>query len=353
MTDILDNANVIAGKDPSGALGVIAEQFKQTDFDAQVWKPEHDNREITNIVVSGMGGSALAALVVKVLLHAELSIPFEVVRGYSLPSYVGRNTLVIASSYSGNTEETLSTLEQAEKAGSQLGIIASGGKLMDIATNYNIAHIPLPGGIQPRMAMIYNLRAVFALLENFGIVNRSWLDELEKLSGWLGRETAQWTPDIPTEHNYAKQIALQAVGKSPVFYGSPLTAPLAYKWKISWNETAKNTAFWNEYPEFNHNEFMGWTSHPVEKPFAVFDLVSSFDTARVRQRFELSDRLLSGRRPHATTVELKGESPLAQLLWGAILADFSSTYTAILNGVDPTPVVLIERLKAELADDPR
>lgn len=353
MTDILDNVNVIAQRDPEGALEVIANQYKQAAFDAKVQSPEHDDRAISSVVVTGMGGSALAALIVKVLLNKELSIPFDIIRGYDLPAYVNRNTLVIASSYSGNTEETLSALEQAETKEAQVAILASGGKLIDIATRDDIAHVLLPSGAQPRMAMIYNLRGLFALLEAFGVVEDKWLKELEQLSGWLEDETSHWTPNIPTNDNYAKQLALQVIGKTPVFYGSPLTAPLAYKWKISWNETAKNIAFWNEFPEFNHNEFMGWVSHPVEKPFAVVDILSPLDKPRVRQRFELTDRLLSGLRPHAYTLELKGETLLAQLLWGAILADFASTYAAILNQVDPTPVVLIEKLKKELAEDPR
>lgn len=345
---VLDNQNLLKERDPSGALGVAADQYQQTECDVVVWNKEHDDREITGIVVTGMGGSALAALIAKVWLQTDLKIPFDIIRGYDLPAYVNRNTLVIASSYSGNTEETLSALEQAEKVGAQLGIIASGGKLIDIAGGYNIAHINLPDGIQPRMAMIDNLRGLVALLENFGVVHGR-LDEIAQLSGWLGRESAQWHPDIPTEQNYAKQLAEHAVGKTPVFYGGALTAPLAYKWKISWNETAKNVAFWNEYPEFNHNEFMGWVSHPVEKPFAVFDLVSNLEHSQIRKRFELSDRLLSGKRPKAEVVMLEGESLLAQLLWGAILADFASIYAAILNGVDPVPVELIERLKKDLS----
>ncbi len=353
MTDILDNANVIAQKDPAGALKVIATQFEQATIDARVWNSEHDDREITGIVVTGMGGSALAALVAKVLLQAELTLPFEIIRGYDLPNYVSRHTLVIASSYSGNTEETLSALEQAEKRGAQVGILASGGALIDHATSFDVAHVTLPGGMQPRMAMISSLRALFALLQNFGVIGPQWANDLEKLSGWLGRESAHWLPDVPTSNNYAKQLALEAVGKTPVFYGTPLTAPIAYKWKISWNETAKNTAFWNEYPEFNHNEFMGWTSHPIEKPFGVFDITTSFDKPRVLQRLELSDKLLSGKRPRAQEIRLRGETLMAQLIWGTILADFASAYTAILNNVDPTPVVLIERLKQELADDPR
>jgi glucose/mannose-6-phosphate isomerase len=191
------------------------------------------------------------------------------------------------------------------------------------------------------------------LLVNFGVVAPMWLHDLENISEWLSQESASWLPEVPTEQNYAKQLALETIGKTPVFYGSPLTAPLAYKWKISWNETSKNTAFWNEYPEFNHNEFMGWTSHPIEKPFVVFDIKSSFDRPRVLQRFELSDRLLSGKRPQAKEILLKGDTLLAQMVWGAILADFASIYTAILNGVDPTPVVLIEKLKQELAENPR
>lgn len=135
-----------------------------------------------------------------------------------------------------------------------------------------------------------------------------------------------------------------------MFYAGHLMAPVAYKWKISWNENAKNLAFWNEYPEFNHNEFIGWSSHPVEKPFAVIDLVSEFEHERIQKRFAVSDKLLSGRRPKAHIVRLQGETPLAQMLWGCILADFVSIYVAVLNGVDPTPVDLIEKFKKELAN---
>ena len=353
MTDILDNANVIAQKDPEGALKIAASQPSQTTFDATVLNPEHDSREIKSVVITGMGGSALSGLVIKVLLQNELTIPLEIVREYDLPGYVNQNTLVVASSYSGNTEETLSALEQAKAKNAQIAIVASGGKLIEAAESSSIAHVIMPTGVQPRMAMIYSLKSIFALLVNFGVVAPMWLHDLESLSGWLESESANWLPEVPTERNYAKQLALETIGKSPVFYGSPLTAPMAYKWKISWNETSKNTAFWNEYPEFNHNEFMGWTSHPIEKPFVVFDIKSSFDRARVLQRFQLSDRLLSGQRPQAKEIQLMGDSLLAQMVWGAVLADFASIYTAILNGVDPTPVVLIEKLKQELANDPR
>lgn len=347
---MLDDDNVLRQRDPRGALGVAASEYAQARLSATVTHPENDAREITKVVIAGMGGSALAALLVKTWLRSELTVPFEVVRTYDLPSYVDFNTLVIASSYSGNTEETLHALSQAREHNAQVAIIAAGGKLEEIAEDSSIAHVELPADLQPRMTVIYGLRAMLAIMAHFGVVNYDRYAEIADLADWLGEETKHWTPNITTDKNYAKQLALLSIGKTPVFYAGTLMAPVAYKWKISWNENAKNVAFWNEYPEFDHNEFMGWSSHPIEKPFVIFDLVSHFEHPRILKRFEVSDRLLSGKRPKANEITLKGDSVLAQALWGCILADFVSIYVAILNGVDPTPVVLIEKLKKELAD---
>ena len=346
---MLDDQNVIKQRDPSDALGVAANQYQQARFAVEICQPEHDGRAISRIVIAGMGGSALAALLVKSWLKDELAVSFEVVRDYQLPGYVDNSTLVIASSYSGNTEETLSCLEQARQRGAQVAVIASGGALIEQAQHYDMTYVALPQDLQPRMAVIYNLRALVALLAHFGQASHLLFEEIAHASDWLQRESEQWGSTVTVDKNYAKQLALQAVGKTPVFYGGNLTAPVAYKWKISWNENAKNVAFWNEYPEVNHNEFMGWTSHPVEKPFAVFDLVSSLEHPQILKRFAVSDRLLSGKRPKAHTVTLQGDSLIKQLLWGGILADFVSIYVAILNGADPTPVALIEKLKKELA----
>lgn len=345
---MLDDANVIKQRDPEGALGVAAEQWQQVRYDAIVEDGDHDGRDVTKVVVTGMGGSALAALLTKALLEEELLIPFEVVRGYELPTYVDTGTLVIASSYSGNTEETLSALEQARGRGAQIAVLASGGKLVEAAKSEAIAHVVLPGGMQPRMAMLANLRALVTLLVHFGVVSDKLNSAVAATADWLHEQSAQWVPDVSTDKNEAKQLALLAVGKTPVVYGGRLTGPVAYKWKISWNENAKNVAFWNELPEFNHNEFIGWSSHPVDKPFVVFDLLSSFEHPRILKRFEVSDKLLSGLRPKANQIHLAGDTVLQQLLWGCILADFVSIYVAILNGVDPTPVDLVEKLKSEL-----
>lgn len=346
---MLDDVNVLTQRDSSGALKIASAQYEQAKFRVDICNSDNDHRTIANVVVAGMGGSALAALLVKSWLKTELKVPFEVTRTYDLPDYVDHNTLVIASSYSGNTEETISCFEQARAKGAQVAVIAAGGNLIEKANEHKIAYASLRFGLQPRMAVIYNLCALIEILANFGLVSISKLDEIYSKAEWLESETAKWNSDVLTANNYAKQLALQAVGKTAIFYGGTLMAPVAYKWKISWNENAKNVAFWNELPEFNHNEFIGWTSHPVEKPFAVFDIVSNLEHPQILKRFKVSDRLLSGLRPKSTVINLSGETAIEQMLWGSILADYVSIYLAILNGVDPTPVVLIEKLKQELA----
>lgn len=345
---MLDDDNVLRQRDPSDALSIATAQFEQARFSADITNPDHDGREITKVIIAGMGGSALAGLILKTWLAGELSVPVEIVRDYTLPAYVDTSTLVVASSYSGNTTETINCFAEARDRAAQVAVIAAGGELQQLADEYSVAYILLPAEIQPRMTVLYNLRALTALLGHFGVIGFDKFDEIKNVADWLGQETMGWVPGVRTDKNYAKQLALLSVGKIPVFYGGPLMAPVAYKWKISWNENAKNVAFWNQYPEFNHNEFIGWTSHPVEKPFAIFDLKSRFEDPEVLKRFAISDRLLSGKRPKATEVEMKGESVLMQMLWGSVLADFASIYTAILNGVDPTPVALIEKLKKEL-----
>lgn len=345
---MLDDENVLNQRDPAGALEVASKQYEQTKFPAEVINKEHDDRPIYNIVVAGMGGSALAALVAKTWLKSEFPEPFEVVRTYDLPNYVDKDTLVIVSSYSGNTEESIICLDQAKAKGAQIAVIASGGQLIETSKNDNIAYVQLPSGIQPRYGVIYNLCALMSLLANFGIVNNVKITEISGMYDWLKSESEKWDFGVATNDNYAKKLALSAVGKTAIFYGGSLTAPVAYKWKISWNENAKNLAFWNEIPEFSHNEFIGWTSHPVEKPFAVFDIVSNLEHPQILKRFEVTDRLLSGMRPKSTVVNLVGDTLIKQMLWGSILADYVSIYIAILNGVDPTPVALIEKLKSEL-----
>jgi glucose/mannose-6-phosphate isomerase len=228
---MLDDENVIRQRDPAGALEVAAAQYEQARFAVHVANPENDHRQITRLVVVGMGGSALAALLAKAWLRGELAVPFEVVRTYDVPEYVSYNTLVIASSYSGNTEETLAGLAAARDKSAQVAVIAAGGELGEIAADGEIAHVQLPADLQPRMAVIYNLRALVALMAHFGVVSYDRFAEIADQADWLGRETRRLTSDVTTDKNYAKQLALLSVGKTPVFYAGGLMAPVAYKWK--------------------------------------------------------------------------------------------------------------------------
>lgn len=344
--DILDNLNVIGQRDPQDAVSVVANTPEQLIWDAKIENDINDEFIPAKIVLAGMGGSALAGLIAKNWL--DLAIPFEIVRDYDLPRYVDAGTLVIASSYSGNTEETLAALDEALLRQATIVVIAAGGKLIDIAKEKGLPFVQLPSGLQPRVATFYGLRAITKLLGAYGIAPESY-DEIATYADVATEFSRKMLPSVETLVNPAKTLAIECVGKTPVVYSSSLMSPVAYKWKISFNENAKNVAFWNQLPEFNHNEFIGWTSHPIEKPFAVIDLRSQFDNARIAKRFEISDRLLSGQRPAAKTVNLHGETVLCQMICGSILADFVSIYVAILNNVNPTPVPLIEKLKAELA----
>lgn len=343
---MLDDLKLIHERDPQDALGIAEKQWQQLEQNFTI-EGELKSDGIANIVVGGMGGSALSALVLS--SWPSLKVPFEIVRGYDLPAYVGKKTLFIASSYSGNTEETLSTLGQAEQKSAQIVIVAGGGKLIEIAEQKGYPYIKLPKASQPRYAVLYNYKALVTILAQDSIIeNAETENEIQKATEFLRASTTLWRADVPTKSNPAKQMALDIIGKSLVVYAGPKLFPAAYKWKVSFNENAKQVAWCNQYPEFNHNEFMGWTKQPVDKPYAVVELRSQLEHPRVQKRFEVSEKLLSGLRPHPMVVDVKGETLLEQLVWSIALGDFVSIYTALLNGINPSPVDLIEKLKKEL-----
>jgi glucose/mannose-6-phosphate isomerase len=341
---MLDDLKYIHERDAQDALGIAEKQWQQLSHDFGVsWQPKG---EVRNVVLAGMGGSALPGVFVQ--SWPKLSVPFEIVRNYTLPNYVGPQTLVISSSHSGNTEETLAALADAEARGAQIVVIASGGKLAEQARSKGYSLYKVPGGIQPRMTTFFFLRAFAEIFTSAKLVPPESRDELVKAGEWLKDQVGGWRPDVPTVKNQAKQLAQELMGKTVIVYAGPLMAPAANKWKICMNENAKNLAWWNQYPEFNHNEFIGWTSHPVDKPFAVVELHSNLEHPRVQKRFEVSERLLSGKSPHPQVIDAQGDSVLQQMLWAVSLGDFVSLYLALLNGLNPSPVDLVEKLKTEL-----
>lgn len=341
---MLDDLRYIHERDAQDALGVAEKQYQQLLHEFEVFQ---DEISVENIVFTGMGGSALAALLCQSWLN--VTKPFEVVRGYDLPAYVSSNTYVIAASYSGNTEETLGALEQAEARGAQIAVIAGGGTLAKIAEEKNYPLAMLPNTSQPRYAALAGMTAIATLLDQAGLLQHDgWQAEVQAAADFLRTAVQSWLPTVPVAKNQAKQIALEAIGKSVVVYAGPKLAPAAYKWKISFNENAKQVAWWNQYPEFNHNEYIGWTEQPVDKPYAVIDVRSQLEHPQVQKRFVVSERLLSGRRPAPIVVEVVGENVLQQLVYAVTLGDFTSIYTGIANGLNPSPVDAVEAFKKQL-----
>lgn len=341
---MLDDLKYIHQRDSQDALGIAEKQWQQLQHD---FEPVGIKGDFQNVLYSGMGGSALAALLTRT--WPGYSLPFEVSRRYDIPSWASEKTLFIASSYSGNTEETLEALSAAEQKGVKVAVIAGGGKLADIAKEKNYPILLLPQVGQPRYAVFYSLKALVTLLQSAGLLQAvDAVNELAKAAEFVRDSAAPWLPTVAQKDNPAKKLANELAGKSIVLYAGPQMSPAAYKWKISFNENSKNIAWASEVPELNHNEISGWIGRPIEKPYAVVELRSSLEHPRILRRFEVMEKLLSGQRPAPEIVEVQGSNLLEQLLWTVVFGDFVSIYLALVNGINPTPVELQEKFKLEL-----
>jgi len=343
---MLDDLKYIHQRDSQDALGIAERQWQQLEHEFELSAFSSQLSACENVVLAGMGGSALAGLLSQ--SWPGYNLPFEICRQYHIPAYVSEMTLFIVSSYSGNTEETLAALAEAEGKGAKIVVIAGGGKLQEIAAAKNYPFMLIPKVEQPRYAVFYSFKALTTLLVAAGLADKNAHIQISKAAEFLKSSAENWLPTIPTDDNPAKKLANELAGKSIVVYTGPLLAPAAYKWKISFNENAKNVAWWNQLPEFNHNEMIGWSSHPIEKLYAVVDLRSSLEHPQVQKRFEVTEKLLSGRRPAPNIVQVQGETILEQLLWAVAFGDFVSIYLALLNNVNPSPVDLVEKFKLEL-----
>ena len=342
---MLDDLKYIHEKDAQDALGIAATQPQQLLHDFKI--ATQDYSSIFNVVYAAMGGSALAATILS--SAPGFRVPFEITRQYNIPHYVSEKTLFIAASYSGNTEETIAAVTEAAEKKARIVVISGGGKLQEIAEKHNYLHILLPKAQQPRYAVFYNLKALLQLLTGSSLLNEDISeDDLQKTATFLDTESAKLIPTIPISQNPAKQLARECMGKSIVVYSGPFLSPAAYKWKISFNENAKNVAWYGTLPEFSHNEFIGWSSHPTVKPYTIIDLETSYDHPQVTKRFEVSTRLLSGKMPQPHVVQALGGTPMQHMLWTVLMGDFVSIYLGLLNGVNPTPVDLVEKMKKEL-----
>lgn len=304
---------------------------------------------IVNAVVSGMGGSAIGGDVVRAATSVSLRVPLLVCRDYRLPGFVGPGTLVFVSSYSGNTEETLSAYEQACAAGAFIVCLTSGGKLAALARSHQHPVIQLPAGLPPRAALGYSAVMLLGALTALGLAP-DMTEPLRETVELLKKSVMQYGPEMPEQKNGAKMIARSLQGRVVGIYASEaVLGPAAVRWRSQIEENAKNLAFHHLLPEMNHNELVGWElpAQPLAQ-IGVVLLRDRSDQPRMQRRFDLSREILSRKTSVVHDVWSEGESPLARLFSVICLGDFVSLYLAYLNSVDPTPVPVIESLKQKL-----
>jgi glucose/mannose-6-phosphate isomerase len=305
---------------------------------------------ISHIVVSGMGGSAIGGDVVRAVTAASLRVPLLVSRDYRLPGFIDSSTLVVASSYSGNTEETLSSYEQARAAGATIICLTSGGKLAALARDYGHPVIQLPAGLPPRAALGYSAIILFGTLTALGVLP-DMAGHFDETVAILNGLVTRYGPGAPESGNQAKIIARSLWGRLVGVYASnALLDPAAVRWRGQIEENAKNLAFHHLLPEMNHNELVGWElPAQVLQQVGVVFLRDRGDHPQVQRRFDFTREIVAQKTSVVHEVWTEGESLLARIFSLICLGDFVSYYLACLNAVDPTPVPVIETLKQKLA----
>jgi len=351
--DVLDDAAARKRIDPAGMLESIT-ALPQQCHDAWAASQSFDlpanYREIDRVAVLGMGGSAIAGDLWRVLLQQESAVPVFNVRQYDLPPFVNERTLVIASSYSGNTEETLSTFEQALRTPAKKLAMTSGGKLLTIARANGVPTFSYQFTGEPRAAVGWGLMPLLAVSEKLGLMRdvqrdvEEMLEVMESLQGEIGME-------MPAERNEAKQVARRLHEKLPVVYGAGPLTEVAHRWKTQINESSKAWCFYEELPELHHNAIVGYELPKGIARDTVVVFLRSEDLVhrRVLLRYGFTERLLHGAGVESLTVAARGKSALAQMMSLVIFGDYVSGYLGLLYGVDPSPTDVIAGLRAFLA----
>lgn len=351
MTVDLDDAPALRKSDPSDMLGAVAAMHRDVREAYATGRgaerlPDLDG--ISSIVFCGMGGSAVAGDVLKQVFRDRLAVPVDVNRSPVLPGYAGSATLVVVSSYSGNTSETLSAFAAAVDRGCRILAITSGGTLASICAERDLAAVLVPGGFQPRAALGHLTFAMLGALESAALLPALAAD-VDGAAVKLERSASKLGPDVPTSSNPAKEVADRLGDRVPVIWGAEgIGSVAAMRWKTQMNENGKVPAFHAAMSELDHNELVGWVQ-PFGERFGVIALMHQDQHEEYAARFPLSADVARDAGAEVHQVEVDGGSPLASLLSLIALGDFASCYVALRRGVDPTPVTVIDRLKAALA----
>ena len=339
----------VSAVDSHGQLGdilALPEQLRDAMWRVESAKLEpHDAP--SGLVVSGMGGSAIGGALAVAALGDRTVRPIVLARGYTLPPWTTPDTLVLCASYSGNTEETLAVYDAAGALGAPRIVATTGGKLAQAARRDGVAVIPLPGGFQPRAAVAYSLVVALEVAGLSGAGERLRA-EIDVAAARTEQLVADWSPDGPDD-SLPKELARALHGTVPQIAGAGLTAPIAYRWKTQINENAKVPCFVHELPELDHNELVGWEGARELGRFTAVFLDDCDLHPRTRQRIELTRGLIASHAEGTYRVETVGATATERLISLVMLGDLVSVYMAVLRGVDPTPVVVLDQLKNALA----
>jgi glucose/mannose-6-phosphate isomerase len=352
----LDDVQAIAKLDSEDVLGAaerFAEQCREAWAIGRAARDLPDGAGVESVVVFGMGGSGISGDVVQALVEPRLGVPWRTIKGYGpMPEWVGRNTLVFLVSYSGDTEETLAAFEEVHARGARAVVVSSGGRLAELATGYGMAHVQIPGGLQPRASLGFLALPVLAILVEIGLVP-DCSDDVEEAVARLADISKTCGRDVPVEENLAKQLATSLSQRVPVVYGgSGIGEVVAYRFKCDLNEYAKSPAFAASLPEMNHNELEAYGSANAasRKDFVVVMLRDAGDHERIAIRFGIIKRLIESSGSDVIEVHSQGISPLARMLTLFMLIQLTAIYAGLINDVDPGPVLVIQNLKQQLAD---
>jgi len=347
QTTALDR-DAIAALDSTGQLGEVLELG--THLRDALWRVESSGAPQLacpeGLIVAGMGGSAVGGRLAVGALGDRLRRPLVVADRYALPGWAGAGTLVLCSSYSGSTEETLACYDDAASRGAPRLVATTGGPLAERARRDGVPVIPIPGGFQPRAAVGYSLVAALEAARLAGAAP-SLADEIEAAAALADRLAAEWGPDAP-EDSEAKALARRLHGTVPVVVGAELAAAVAYRWKCQFNENANLPSFWSVLPEADHNEVVGWAAAGDLGRFACVVLEDSHAHPRNRRRAELTAEVAQAGAEVVARVQARGETPLERVVSLVLLGDVVSLYTAVLRGVDPVEIEAIDTVKSAL-----
>jgi len=308
----------------------------------------HLHTKISNVVIVGMGGSAIGGDIVRRLALAESKSPVRVHRDYGLPAFVDKSTLVIASSYSGNTEETLSAFTESLRTPARKLVITSGGKLKHLAENEGIPVFVVDYQAPPRAAFPHSFVPLVGIFQKLGLLGDKSADLQEALV-ILNKLSTDFIETRPLASNPAKQLAAKLWGHVAVIYGTEILSEVARRWKTQFNENSKAWAFFESFPELNHNAVAGY-EFPPEAKERLFVILLHSTSLRPQNllRYEATAKLLAKAGIAYEIAEARGESALAQVMSLVLLGDYSSFYLAMLNEVDPTSIDAINFIKQYL-----